>query len=227
MLYFCLVLFMLSCKEKSSEDTKTTTASVIVDEQYDINRIEPPNWWVGFKNTELQLLVHHPNISEATPEISFPGVTLKKVNKADNPNYLFLDIELSNQVKAGKFNITFKFENGDNLVQTYELKSRQKPSNEYVGFDSSDVIYLITPDRFANANPGNDVDSTLLEKAINRKDDYARHGGDIEGIINHLDYISDMGFTAIWSCPLLTNDMPEASYHGYAMTDFYQIDPRF
>ncbi len=225
----CIGLFflMLSCKEKSPEATNSATAREIVEEHHDINRVEPPNWWVGFKNSELQLLVHHPNISDSSPEIDYPGIELKEFHKADSPNYLFLDLELSESAIAGKFNITFKFENGEELIQTYELKSRVKPSDEYLGFDSSDVIYLITPDRFANANPENDIDSTLLEKAINRKDDYARHGGDIEGITDHLDYISDMGFTAIWPCPLLINDMPRASYHGYAMTDFYQIDPRF
>jgi glycosidase len=192
-----------------------------------VERIEPPNWWIGFKNSELQLLVKHPNISESIPEISYPGASIIEVHKADSPNYLFIDLNISETAKAGAFNITFKFQNGDNLIQTYELKSRDKPSEDYVGFDSSDVIYLITPDRFANANPKNDIDTTLLEKIINRKDDYARHGGDIVGITNHLDYISDMGFTAIWPTPLLTNDMRRQSYHGYAMTDFYEIDPRF
>ena len=226
-LSICLLLFVVSCKEKSSENHDASIATEIVNEQHDIEQIEPPNWWVGFKNHGFQLLIHHPNISSATPEISYLGVTLKEVHKADSPNYLFLDLELSESVKAGKFNITFKLEDGDSLVETYELKSREKTSDEYVGFDSSDAIYLITPDRFANANPANDIDSTLLEKAINRKDDYARHGGDIAGITAHLDYISDLGFTAVWPTPLLTNDMPNASYHGYAMTDFYQIDPRF
>jgi len=100
-------------------------------------------------------------------------------------------------------------------------------SEEFIGFDSSDVIYLITPDRFANADPKNDVVNGLKESKIDRENDYARHGGDIKGITNHLSYISDMGFTAIWPCPLLTNDMPKTSYHGYAITDLYEIDPRF
>ena len=222
-----MMFFIVSCKQSTSENIETSSPPEITNEQNDIEQVEPPNWWIGFKNSELQLLVHHPNISEATTEISYPGVALKKVNKADSPNYLFLDLDISNTAKAGKFNIVFKFENGNSLTQTYELNSREKPSDEYVGFDSSDVIYLITPDRFANANPENDIDSNLLEKAIDRKDDYARHGGDIEGITQYLDYIHDMGFTAIWPTPLLTNDMPRHSYHGYAMTDFYQIDPRF
>ena len=223
----CLLFLVVACKQSTRENTTGSVPSEPIIEYHDIKRVEPPNWWVGFKNPELQLLVHHPNISNATPEISYPGVTLKETHKADSPNYLFLDLDISETAKPGKFNITFKLENGDNLVQTYELKSREKPSEEFVGFDSSDVIYLITPDRFANANPNNDIDTTLLEKAINRKDDYARHGGDIQGMTQHIDYIHDLGFTAVWPNPVLINDMPRSSYHGYAITDFYRVDPRF
>lgn len=200
--------------------------SSIVERQ-DIERLEPLNWWVCLKNPKLQLLVHHPNISKKTPEILYQGVSIENVNKADSPNYLFIDLNVAEVTKAGKFNIIFKEENKDDLIHTYELKSREKSSEDYIGFDSSDAIYLITPDRFANGNPENDIVETLLEKTIDRKDDYARHGGDIHGITKHLDYIEDLGFTAVWPCPLLTNDMPQGSYHGYAMTDFYEIDPRF
>jgi glycosidase len=196
-------------------------------EKYDIERIEPPNWWVGFKDSRLQLLVHHPNISETFPEIAYPGVTIEKVNTADSPNYLFIDLNISENVKAGKFNIIFKQEKKDDLVYTYQLKSREKLSENYIGFDSSDAIYLITPDRFSNGHPKNDIVENLKETNIDRTNDYARHGGDIKGITNYLDYIEDLGFTAIWPCPLLTNDMYDGSYHGYAMTNFYEIDPRF
>ncbi|ULC59184.1 glycoside hydrolase family 13 protein [Flaviramulus sp. BrNp1-15] len=222
-LFLCAIV-LTSCKK---QDNETVEIESTVVESYDIERVEPLNWWVDFNNPELQLLVRHPNISETNPSISHKGVTIEKVHKADSPNYLFIDLKISETAKAGKFNIIFKQENKDDLVHTYELKSRKKPAEEYVGFDSSDVMYLITPDRFANANPDNDVNTNLLEKTVDRTQDYGRHGGDIKGITNHLDYISDMGFTAIWPCPLLTNDMPKSSYHGYAMTDFYQIDARF
>ncbi|MFD0990984.1 glycoside hydrolase family 13 protein [Mariniflexile jejuense] len=192
-----------------------------------IERIEPLNWWVGFKNTQLQLLVKHPNISEALPSISYEGITIKKVHKADSPNYLFVDIDIDKKTKAGNFNIIFKFKNGKTIKQPYQLKERLKLAEDYVGFNSTDAIYLITPDRFANGNPSNDINKNLLEKSIDRSNDYARHGGDIQGITNHLDYIENMGFTAIWPCPVLTNNMPQSSYHGYAMTNFYEIDPRF
>lgn len=193
----------------------------------DINRVEPPNWWVGMKNSNLQLLVHHLNISDWTPKIDYEGVFITKVNKADNPNYLFIDLEISDTAQSGTFCLQFIKEGEKHLLHAYELKSRKKKSKDYVGFDSSDVIYLITPDRFSNGNPDNDIVDFMKERTINREDNYARHGGDIKGIINHLDYIDDMGFTAIWSCPLLTNDMSESSYHGYAITDYYEIDPRF
>jgi len=198
----------------------------IVDKQ-DIKLVEPLNWWVGFKNPKLQLLVHHPNISEKTPEISYRGVSIENVFKADSPNYLFIDLNISKSANAGKFNILFKEENKQQLVHTYELKNREKPSEDYIGFNSNDVIYLITPDRFANGNPENDIVESLNEKTIDRNNNYARHGGDIQGIINHLDYIEDLGFTAVWPCPLLANNMSHGSYHGYAITNYYKVDPRF
>lgn len=196
-------------------------------EHHDIERVEPSNWWIGFKNQRLQLLVKDKNIYTADIEISYEGVTIENIVKGSSPNYLFVDLNISENTKPGKFNIYFKFDNGSQKIQTYELKSRTKSSEEFVGFNSSDVIYLITPDRFANGDQSNDIVPYLKEKKIDRKNDYARHGGDIKGIIKHLDYINEMGFTAIWPCPLLTNDMPRTSYHGYAMTDFYQVDPRF
>lgn len=193
----------------------------------DIERVEPPHWWTGLNNSHLQLLVKEEGIGNAVAEISQKGVTIKKVTKGDSPNYLFIDLEISKDVEPGKFNIVFRLGNGGTKTLTYELKKRNTPSTDYVGFNSADVIYLITPDRFANGDPKNDIVPYLREKTIDRKHDYARHGGDIKGITQHLDYIDAMGFTAIWPTPLLTNDMQQSSYHGYAMTDFYQVDPRF
>jgi glycosidase len=192
-----------------------------------IERVEPPNWWVGFKQTDLQLLVKGKDISAYTPEIDYPGISIEKVTKAKSPNYLFIDLKLNSDTKPGSFTIVFDVKGKKILKFEYALKERAKEGKDYLGFDSSDVIYLITPDRFANSNPDNDIVQGLKETAIDRKDDYARHGGDIQGISDHIDYISDMGFTAIWSCPLLTNDMDNSSYHGYAITDLYEIDPRF
>lgn len=217
---FGIILF-ISCNSTKNE-------APILDKEYaEIERVEPPNWWIGFENKQLQLLVKHPNIGSYSASINYPGVTVTRQHKAKSPNYLFLDLEISDSAPAGKFNIRFTQEGKSDLNHTYELKAREEKAAEYVGFNSSDVIYLITPDRFANANPNNDSVKELKETEVDRKDNYKRHGGDIEGIINGLDYISDMGFTAVWPCPLLTNDMPRSSYHGYAITDYYQIDPRF
>ena len=217
----------LSCKNNNEMDADAQQDSTSITDRRDIARVEPLNWWVGFKNPKLQLLVQHPDISKRTVEINYQGVSIDKVHKADSPNYLFIDLDISEDTHAGKFNIIFKKEDDQDLLYTFELKPRQKPSEDYVGFNSSDAIYLITPDRFSNGNPDNDIVESLNEKTIDRNDNYARHGGDIQGITKHLDYIEDLGFTAIWPCPLLTNDMPQGSYHGYAMTNFYEIDPRF
>lgn len=192
-----------------------------------IERVEPPNWWIGFEESELQLMVYGDNIGRATPEINFEGVSIEKVTAADNPNYLFIDLKISEETKPGKFDVDFKMPDGNEYSYEYELNKREKKGNEFIGFDNTDAVYLITPDRFANADTSNDIDTSLNEKTIDRSDDYARHGGDIRGIIEHLDYIENLGFTAIWSSPLLINDMNSASYHGYAMTDFYRVDPRF
>ncbi|AOW20319.1 glycoside hydrolase family 13 protein [Urechidicola croceus] len=226
-----IVLFLLisltSCKETSIDKTIEVDSNIVVMEYSELKRVEPLNWWIGMKNSELQLLVNEEGISNAKPEITYAGVSIEKVNKADSPNYLFLDLNISESTNPGKFNIIFKFEDGSVKKQTYELKARNKSGKDFKGFDSSDAIYLITPDRFANGDTSNDVFENLNEKKLNRSHDYGRHGGDLRGMIDHLDYIEEMGFTAIWPTPVLTNDMPESSYHGYAITDFYEVDPRF
>jgi hypothetical protein len=193
----------------------------------DIERVEPPFWWVGMKNNTLQLLVKDENIGTAKPEINYPGVSIIKVEKATSSDYLFIDLKIEPNAKPGEFEIIFSFNEKKIKKHKYELKKREKDPDDYVGFDSSDVIYLITPDRFVNGNPSNDVMPNLREQSVNREKDYSRHGGDIEGITESLGYIEEMGFTAIWSTPLLTNDMQKDSYHGYAITDLYEVDPRF
>ena len=192
-----------------------------------VSRIEPPNWWTGMKNNKVQLLVQHKNIQQAQVSINNKSITIEAVHKADSPNYLFIDLAFAENTPSGAFAIEFKMPSGKKLNATYELKERTKKAEDYIGFSSKDVIYLITPDRFANGNPKNDSFKNLKETAVNRKDDYARHGGDLQGITNHVDYIANMGFTQIWPCPVLTNDMYNSSYHGYAMTNFYEVDPRF
>ena len=194
--------------------------------QAQIEKVEPPNWWVDMNHDQLELLIYGKDIAQFTASVNDENIQIIEVKKTENSNYLFLDLDLSKAI-SGKFNINFSKKGKADLSVEYELKERIQDSKLREGFNSSDAIYLITPDRFANADVSNDIVKTMNEKTIDRNDGYGRHGGDIKGITEHLDYIDEMGFTAIWPTPLLTNDMKESSYHGYAMTDFYQVDPRF
>jgi neopullulanase len=159
--------------------------------------------------------------------LNYPGVKLLKVHKVENPNYLFLDLDISVTAKPGAFNISFVKAGAKNLQYRYELKQRNLSHNRAQGVTNKDVIYLIMPDRFSNGDPSNDSIPGMREQGINRSKIFSRHGGDLQGIMNHLDYLKDLGITAIWLTPAIENDEPSASYHGYAVTDHYKIDPRF
>jgi glycosidase len=198
----------------------------------DIQRIEPAFWWTGMKNTELQLLIYGKGIANSTPSLKYEGVVLHRIEKTENPNYLFLYLTIASTTKAGVFPITFQ-EGKKKKIVNYELKNRLRPADQFKGFTSADVIYLLMPDRFANGDESNDW-SGMLEKP-NRMEPYYRHGGDLKGIENHLGYLKDLGVTAVWLNPVQENNQPamfinnrmEGCYHGYAITDFYKIDPRF
>lgn len=202
------------------------TASLFAQKKsMDVQRIEPAFWWVGMKNPKLQLLVYGKNISASFVSINYEGVTIDESLKTENPNYLFLNLTISPSTKEGI--IPIKFQSGKNTkIINYELKKREKPAEDFKGFSPSDVIYLIMPDRFANGDETNDWVRGMLEKP-NRAEPFGRHGGDLKGIENNLDYIKDLGATAIWINPVQENNQPKESYHGYAITDFYKIDPRF
>ncbi len=177
------------------------------------------------KSQQLQLLVYGDDLQALHPSIEYAAVSIERVIRVENPNYLFLDLRLGPTTKAGSFSIDFKAE--DKIVEShrYELKEREATSAEREGFQPSDVMYLITPDRFVNGDPTNDEVAGMKEKH-NRRLKGGRHGGDIEGIRQRLDYLSEMGFTAIWLNSVLENDMYEYSYHGYSTTDYYKVDPR-
>ena len=192
-----------------------------------IERVEPAFWWIGMKNPQLQLLIHGSEICNYTVTIKYPGIRILKVNRACSPNYLFVTLEISpEKAKAGKFEIQFTQTDKPKLSFTYELKNRRTDSEKREGFSSSDVIYLLMPDRFANGDKSNDNVDSQPEKA-NRNDPSGRHGGDIKGIQDHLDYIKELGATAIWSTPLEENNYTKHTYHGYAISDYYKIDPRY
>ncbi len=194
-------------------------------------RVEPPFWWTGLQNDEVQLMVYGEDIGLARPSVDYPGVTLDRIVAVDNPNYLFLDLTITEEAEPGEMDIVFRRDDG---VQTwtYELRERRDNRNRHRGFDPSDVIYLIMPDRFASGDPAISEVEGMIE-GVDRDEPFARHGGDIRGIIDNLDHIEDLGMTALWLNPVLENDMPydyERSvgfYHGYAATDKYRVDRRF
>ena len=188
-------------------------------------KIEPAFWWSGMKNPELQLMVYGKDIAGYLPSVKYPGVQLKSSVALESPNYLliYLDVE---KAKPGRFDITFT-KDKKSFNYSYELKARKPNADRIKGFDSSDVLYLIMPDRFANGDPSNDQIPMRTAYKVDRNSPNARHGGDLAGIEQHLDYIEDLGVTAIWLNPVLENDMEGGSYHGYATTDYYRVDPRF
>ena len=192
-----------------------------------LDHVEPAFWWIGMKNPHLQILVNGPEISKATVSLHYPGVQLTAVHKVTSPNYLFLDLIIDSKIaNPGKFAIDFK-ENGKTVdTYMYELKARKKGSSQREGFSSADVIYLLMPDRFANGTTANDNVPSMLEK-VNMSINYGRHGGDILGMEEHVNYLKELGVTAVWSTPLLENNAPSFTYHGYAITNYYKIDPRF
>jgi glycosidase len=195
--------------------------SVLQVRAINITRVEPANWWVGMKNTNLQVMVYGPNIGKSKLTVQYPGVTVKEVAHTDNANYLFIYLNIAAQTKPGLVKLQFT-DGGQKFTYNYPLKARVKEGA--AGFSSADVLYLITPDRFANGDPANDALETVN---VNRNDPNARHGGDLKGIEQHLDYIKDAGFSTVWLNPVQENRMPGGSYHGYAITNFYNIDPRF
>ena len=191
-----------------------------------IERLEPPNWWVGMEHTNLQLLVYGKEIGHLKARIENDNIQVTQNIQVENPNYLFLDLHIASNAKPGEVEIDFYDEQKKVFTHYYPLLQRKSRAH-IKPFDNSDVLYLITPDRFANGDTSNDVVLSMKEKKIDRLNEQSRHGGDLKGIEDHLDYISEMGFTAIWLNPVLENDMERTSYHGYAATDFYKVDPRF
>ncbi|RMA58836.1 glycoside hydrolase family 13 protein [Ulvibacter antarcticus] len=188
-----------------------------------LDRIEPPFWWEGMKNSEVEVLCYGKNISDYS--VVSESLKISEIKKTTNPNYLFVTVSTKG-MKAGMYQLDFQKKGKTRFSQSYELKSRRENSAQRKGFDASDAIYLLMPDRFANGDPSIDSTTSTVEK-VDRTINGGRHGGDIQGIINHLDYIHDLGFTAIWSTPLLEDNEPTYSYHTYAQSDYYKIDPRY
>ncbi len=189
-----------------------------------IDKVEPPNWWAGMKWNRIQLMVYGTGLSDFKAKFETNNLKIEKIYQIENNSYSFIDVLIPADIKPG----TYKLKIYNNEIETsidFPVLSRQQSKNVHQGFNSSDIIYLITPDRFVNGDPGNDLVAGMRDSY--RSDDIlGRHGGDIKGIIDKLDYLSELGVTALWINPLVENDM-NISYHGYGATDFYKIDPRF
>lgn len=203
------------------------TLSALADE-YKVDGVYPTNWWVGMKNPRLQLMVKGANIAENNFSVYYPGVKLVKVNKVENRNYVFLDLQVTPAAQPGTLQIRMSNPNGSGNIPFVLKPRRQGKGTSYAqGVTSADFMYLIMPDRFSNGDPSNDKIPGMKDPTFSRDSMYYRHGGDLQGVINHLDYVKDMGATAIWLNPVIENDMEKTSYHGYAFTDHYKVDPRF
>jgi glycosidase len=200
----------------------------------EIQRIDPANWWVGMKNQNLQLLVYGQNVANLSYSISYPGVRLIKTSKAENPNYIFLDISIAASAKPGTCNIVGK-SGTRTLSRPYVLKARENKARG-TGVTSADFIYLLMPDRFANGDTTNDKFVDMADTSADANNPVLRHGGDLKGISDHLDYLQELGVTAVWPTPVVENDEQlkqeapdrmQAGYHGYHFTDHYKVDRRF
>jgi glycosidase len=189
-----------------------------------IEKIEPPNWWVGMKWNRVQLMVYGVGLNDFQAEFNTDYLKIEKIHRIDNNSYSFIDVLISGDIKPGTYKLKIFNDEVENSID-FPVLRRLPGENIHQGFNSSDVIYLITPDRFVNGDPGNDIIDGMRD-SYGSDNRLGRHGGDIQGIIDKLGYITELGVSTLWINPLVENDM-EISYHGYATTDFYKIDPRF
>lgn len=212
--------------------TLQAVLSVAWGQNIQIDRVNPTNWWVGMKNPNLQLLIYGPNAGTLTYTIAYPGVKLLKTHTVENPNYAFLDLTITPTTKPGTLTIEGK-KGGQTIRQAFVLNARDN-SPKGQGVTAADFIYLAMPDRFANGDPGNDKAADMADPNADRSNPFYRHGGDLAGAAQHLDYLKDLGVTAIWFTPVLENNQPltneggamRSAYHGYGFTDQYAVDKR-
>ena len=190
-------------------------------------RVDPPNWWVGMESQELELLIHGDNVGLAQLEVGVSDDTVQVVDikSAESDNYLIVNLLIAPDARAQTLEL--KFSGVVEQTVSYALKARDSSLGAGQGYDASDVIYLLTPDRFANGDSSNDRVEGMQERVVDRWAPYGRHGGDLQGVLEHLDYLLDLGVTQLWMNPVLENNQAEQSYHGYAITDHYRIDPRY
>lgn len=231
LIFNCLLCYaggivLLCCKNYVGNAYRHTTPARTVPTVADDLRVEPTNWWTGMLHNEVEILVHRPEVGTYTVHMGeAQGVVLEKVEKGDSPNYLFLTLKIDAKAPPQKVALNFIHPAGD-FQFTYEFPVLQRSTTpKGQGIDARDVVYLIYPDRFANGDTTNDHVPQMLDQS-GRRDREGRHGGDLKGIADHLDYLQDLGITAIWLNPELENDMARTSYHGYAITDLFRVDRR-
>lgn len=215
-----LAAAMFSCAALTAQ--ATTTAQDAAKPKISVEDVHPLNWWVGMQDTQLQILLHGQNIGQSEVTLSTDDVKLLRVERLENPNYLVLYVN-TRGARPQTFNINLR--NGKKALHIpYELCERT--TQRLGNFDASDVLYLLMPDRFANGDNTNDNGLGLKDKQVTRDEPFGRHGGDLAGMEQQLDYLQDLGITAVWPTPIQVNDMPGGSYHGYAITNYYEVDPR-
>ena len=226
-----LFLLLLSTSMTAQNSTAAPKKANKRTASPDVTRIDPTNWFTDMQDPTLQLMVYGKDIKFADVTTDYPNVKIDSLVRLDSPNYLLVYLNLKG-AKPGEINLTFSNKNGKKTIRKYQLKAREMAGTDRKGFDISDVLYMLMPDRFANGNPKNDVIKGMEDQLCNRNEPSLRHGGDLEGLRQHLDYFTDLGVTALWLTPVLENDRPadngkNSTYHGYATTDYYRVDPRF
>ncbi|TDX01001.1 glycoside hydrolase family 13 protein [Dinghuibacter silviterrae] len=191
-------------------------------------KVEPSNWWVGMKEPSVQLMCYAPGIGGTTPRLeAYPGVALKTVHRVENRNYLFVDLSIGTGARPGVLHFTFAGAPSYNMDFVLRARDARDGVSRIQGVTDKDLVYLLMPDRFANGDPSNDVVRGMRDTIVEKDAPSERHGGDLKGVQDHLDYLKDLGITTVWMTPVNENDMPHGAYHGYAFTDQYQVDRRF
>ncbi|MBI1267312.1 MAG: alpha-amylase [Cryomorphaceae bacterium] len=205
--------------DKTSVDTNSTVFN-------DNFRVDPPYWWTGMDSQDVELLIYKEGVGESTISLNSTGASIIRAERAMNKNYMFITLRISREAKAGELNFRVTDKSGAEQSLKYTLREKSEMAFGRQGLTSSDFIYLLMPDRFSNGNLSNDNVLGMHDQSLNRKEMFDRHGGDLAGMTAHLDYLEELGVTAIWPNPVWENDEPKASYHGYAPTDIYRIDRR-
>ena len=227
LLFLLLLSSPMTAQNSTAAQKKANNRTVTPN----VTRIDPTNWFADMQDPTLQLMVYGKDIKFADVTTDYPNVKIDSLVRLDSPNYLLVYLNLKG-AKPGEISLTFSNKNGKKTTKKFQLKAREMAGADRKGFDISDVLYMLMPDRFANGNPKNDVIKGMEDQLCNRNEPSLRHGGDLEGLRQHLDYFTDLGVTSLWFTPVLENDRPAddgkySTYHGYATTDYYRVDPRF